>query len=568
MEGSWRSGAAEFQASPAAQQQQAHPASSASRAKASMDGPRRHAQPDHGAAERHAGGADFLVPSVVKEYISAFFRHFRASDTFEMRAFYAREFRNVSQKYYPRSEWPSAAEIAPLVDGDELFLALYNELAFRHMFGVTSNPTLEQRLDAYNNYQVLFQRLSDEETLSTIPALPEEWLYDMLDEFVYQFQAFCQYRAKLKSKSAAEIEAMRQEEYEQMWDAPTVLYYLERLVKVSQVNEVLDAEREGKTIEGGSTTLRLLGLFSLIELCRTHCMLADYYHALRVLDHINLDAQHAMRLTKNSLAMALQRVNPCNVTLHYHLGFAYMAMRRYIDAINILSSVLLFTVRGRTDRGLSYQSDTVHKKHDQASALLAICVALSPGKRLDAQVNALLRDPSGQWADKLQRMQAADESVFEECFRFGCPKFVMASPPDFESGLIDVDANNTDAYELQKSVFLSEVTQQLQLPTLRSYLKLYSTISMDKLANFRKVDESTFRSNLLCLKHKSRSMTRAPGQTAIEGALQSALDVHLFVENDMVHVDANEAEESFATHFMYHIQRFDDVTRDIERLQD
>jgi hypothetical protein len=29
--------------------------------------------------------------------------------------------------------------------------------------------------------------------------LPVQWLWDMVDEFVYQFQFFCQYRAKVKA---------------------------------------------------------------------------------------------------------------------------------------------------------------------------------------------------------------------------------------------------------------------------------------------------------------------------------------------------------------------------------
>lgn len=40
--------------------------------------------------------------------------------------------------------------------------------------------------------------------------LPNQWLWDMVDEFVYQFQSFCQYRAKMKSKTEQEIALLRQ----------------------------------------------------------------------------------------------------------------------------------------------------------------------------------------------------------------------------------------------------------------------------------------------------------------------------------------------------------------------
>jgi hypothetical protein len=40
--------------------------------------------------------------------------------------------------------------------------------------------------------------------------LPNQWLWDMVDEFVYQFQSFCQYRAKLKTKTEDELNQLKQ----------------------------------------------------------------------------------------------------------------------------------------------------------------------------------------------------------------------------------------------------------------------------------------------------------------------------------------------------------------------
>lgn len=40
--------------------------------------------------------------------------------------------------------------------------------------------------------------------------LPNQWLWDMVDEFVYQFQSFCQYRAKMKNKTEQEIALLKQ----------------------------------------------------------------------------------------------------------------------------------------------------------------------------------------------------------------------------------------------------------------------------------------------------------------------------------------------------------------------
>lgn len=36
--------------------------------------------------------------------------------------------------------------------------------------------------------------------------LPDAWLWDILDEYIYQFQAFCQYKHKIKAKTQEEMD--------------------------------------------------------------------------------------------------------------------------------------------------------------------------------------------------------------------------------------------------------------------------------------------------------------------------------------------------------------------------
>jgi hypothetical protein len=55
-----------------------------------------------------------------------------------------------------------------------------------------------------------------------------------------------------------------------------------------------------------------------------------------------------------------------------------------------------------------------------------------------------------------------------------------------------------DAYRLQLKLFLSEVRQQQLLSSIRSFLKLYTTISIAKLASFMDVDEPTLRYACRC----------------------------------------------------------------------
>merc|ERR1712232_1144525 len=74
-------------------------------------------------------------------------------------------------------------------------------------------------------------------------------------------------------------------------------------------------------------------------------------------------------------------------------------------------------------------------------------------------------------------MQRGDENVFKELFSSACPKFITPAMP-----VLDPDTPPTnrvqEARALQQKLFLTEVKQQLFLPTMRSYLKLYTTLSI------------------------------------------------------------------------------------------
>ena len=53
---------------------------------------------------------------------------------------------------------------------------------------------------------------------------------------------------------------------------------------------------------------------------------------------------------------------------------------------------------------------------------------------------------------------------------------------------------------------MEEVQQQLMLPTIRSYLKLYTTMPLDKMAGFMEMSVEEFRNHLLAFKHKMKNV--------------------------------------------------------------
>ena len=58
------------------------------------------------------------------------------------------------------------------------------------------------------------------------------------------------------------------------------------------------------------------------------------------------------------------------------------------------------------------------------------------------------------------------------------------------------------------SLFLSDVRAQSPVPTLRSFLKLYTSLDATKLANFLDADEEEMVQQLMVMKQASRSISR------------------------------------------------------------
>jgi hypothetical protein len=75
--------------------------------------------------------------------------------------------------------------------------------------------------------------------------------------------------------------------------------------------------------------------------------------------------------------------------------------------------------------------------------------------------------------------------AFEELFLYACPKFITANPPpydDAEALQAYIEKPPTEPSARHLSHFLSDVRAQQAVPTLRSFLKLYTSLDAAKLA--------------------------------------------------------------------------------------
>lgn len=67
----------------------------------------------------------------------------------------------ITQQYYANEEWPEGEIVAGLVGGDQLFLTLYRELYFRHVYAKLE-PNVDDRFQSYENICELFNLLLSE----------------------------------------------------------------------------------------------------------------------------------------------------------------------------------------------------------------------------------------------------------------------------------------------------------------------------------------------------------------------------------------------------------------------
>ncbi|KAG0296198.1 hypothetical protein BGZ96_009993 [Linnemannia gamsii] len=495
---------------------------------------------------------EVLIPEVVKNFIVFFHRNVLENNTHELHSIYEHSFNKLTEKFYAKESWPEPEAIAPLVNDDQVFLTLYRELFYRHIYSRLT-PTIEHRFHSYENYCDLFNYILNSE--GPVPLeLPNQWLWDIIDEFIYQFQSFCNYRNRIKNKTDEELAFLR--DNSQIWSCYSVLNVLYSLIQKSRITEQLLVSKNGGDMQeaageyGSRPLYKMLGYFSIVGLLRVHCLLGDFTLALKMMDNIELNKKQAL----------FARVTACHVTTYYYVGFAYMMMRRYADAIKAFSHILTFINRTKQYHTRSYQHDQINKKGDQMYALLTMCVTLCP-TRLDENIHSQLREKYAEQSNKLTKPEEALQ-VFEELFLFACPKFISPNGPNLDDPEV-MNLTPFDPVQHYTKIFLAEVRHSILLPTLRSYLKLYTTMGNAKLASFLEVDPEQLRTLLMMSKIRSRQIKWVEG-TLLEGEYQGTSDLDFCMKEDMIHIAESKIGRRYGDWFLRNINKFQDILGGLE----
>jgi translation initiation factor 3 subunit L len=306
------------------------------------------------------------------------------------------------------------------------------------------------------------------------------------------------------------------------------------------------------------------GFFASIELARLECLIGDYTASLKAIEPI-------FRNEFTDSHTLFTQVPTCHINVYYHAGICYLMLRRYADALETYTEIILFISRilkpgSVAVRGGSQSQMT--KMLEKILSLTAIITALCPGRRIDDQVRELMDAKLGQ---KLVRLNAGDVTAFSEMFEHTCPKFISPFVPDYS-----VPTNfNTEAFNTQINVFITEAAQQISVLKIRSYLRLYASIDVSKLARFNDVSESVFISQLVSFKHKTVQEQTLPGQAGpsekgvIGDFLVSTSDVHYYLQGESVFIDTSSSKSdktrAIERHFISGIRKHNETKVEIKK---
>lgn len=318
------------------------------------------------------------------------------------------------------------------------------------------------------------------------------------------------------------------------WSLPVVSNYLHNLIYNGGGVD---------SISKAANTQCLLGYFSRIELARMECLLSDYVSSLSAIANIRL----------NDPSELFTVVPASHVNIFYHAAVSLIMTRRYIEAIDTLSSIIthLFRVMKPGFTALKSSVLSQHQKMFEKILLLyALATTMCPGHRLDDQVVDIV---ISKCSDKLKRLQSGDIGSFEDTFESACPKFI--SPTTSDVGLSQGGA--FDAWRTQVHMFMIEAKQQIALMKLRSYLRLYSCIDLGKLSRFNELSERELLSKVASFSHKCR---------------HSPSDMSFYISNGklitLINCDQSSMQTSVSERyfFAYGIRKTSEYIEDLESI--
>ena len=115
----------------------------------------------------------------------------------------------------PAAKKDGDAEQLTRMGDDDIFMMLYKELYYRFVYGKAARgPGMDARIQSYVNYNDFFSRVLADGDEPLQLMLPNVWLWDIIDEFIYQFQSFCLYKANPSKRDKEEVKQFEEQAHD------------------------------------------------------------------------------------------------------------------------------------------------------------------------------------------------------------------------------------------------------------------------------------------------------------------------------------------------------------------
>jgi translation initiation factor 3 subunit L len=513
--------------------------------------------------ETPVASTQHFLPEVVKQFITFFYTNVKQKNAEALRDIYHNHFGKVTDRFFRASVWPPPAAIAPLVKADFVFLNLYRDLTFRHALaiaaasGSTTLPTADIA-DAAAVSEALTAALPPPSSLSTM--LPLHWQFEVLVGCV---EHACLWQGNVLQAVASVLMQETEEEEEdksskkggkknkkkggssgltpealtQSMDRLSLDPAEDRLLRdnpnvwsVESVRSWLAKVTDSFSVESDT------GRMATIVMAYLLVLEGKYAEALAALEPFNFEA------VPQTVVVPRARI-----LFYYTVTLALFMSQRYCDAAAVLTRAL--DNMAGIDR-FPELVDTETSLH----AILALTMALTQSLSVDEQLANTVRE---QYGEIMGRVQAGEATAVEALFAKAAPQFLA---PSFGN---NPAAAMRNARLAQLNIVVREAEQASMLPKLHSYLRLYKTLPLAKLATLLEVTEEECTDALDVFRTRSTSVevTDLAQVTKASAPTRNVTTADLEVTLDAGIVTVREAVLSSTSDTLFrHVQRCAEIS--------
>ncbi|CAD8122810.1 unnamed protein product [Paramecium sonneborni] len=326
---------------------------------------------------------------------------------------------------------------------DSITKLLYNESCYRHIFqSVQQQFNLQTSIESWQNYQLLFVALQQKQNIDL--PLPPSWIWDILDEYVYQFYVSSRWRKLLKNDEKANLNNIQD-----FWNLEDMLKTLETFY--NQRNTSFQ------------TTFQYLAYYSYLAAAKLHVMSGNFTTGYSILSSI----QHSDLIIYSKSGGAYQ-------SLFSYTGFCFLLNKEYKKANLTLTLIVNYFNKYKQLYTKSYQYDSLIKQHEKILALLAVTSLFYP--EIEDNIITLLKESRNKLFEKYEKMLKYDQQIIGEVFLQSCPKIIntIKNINEFHT---EQELNPNDLIIDVKDKLLKEVQEAKKINDVEQVLGLYNQIT-------------------------------------------------------------------------------------------